>query len=496
MTDTEGGAAPGILSELRPFFYPKAVAVVGVSQDSTKFGSRLCRAIQLFGFAGPLYPVSPRGTDFFGLPMYPSIDTVPGPVDLACICVPSPQVTDVIRQCRNKGIPAVVVMTAGFSETATAEGGQLEQELASLAGDGLRIIGPNCFGIYSPGGGVTQLPGATYPQEQGGLALLSQSGGVSVEFCRPSRDFGIRLSQAVSYGNACDISEADLLRYFEADPQTRIIAAYIEGVRQGRDFFYTMRHVTPRKPVILWKGGLTPSGARAAMSHTASLSGSKRIWEALFRQTGAIQVHSLEELLDTASALYHLPPQTDPRVGVVCGGGGISVASSDACHRAGLALASLGPEAHQHLASILAPSGTSAANPVDAGGPYPPAALLRDILMTLGASGDVGSIIIDRIALSARMRQALESAEDEEMEGDHLLTQLPVELQRRWGIPVIVVLREGGDLPPALEWEAERRRLRGYYQQRGIPVYPTAERAMRALGQAIAYFRYRDRAKA
>jgi hypothetical protein len=116
--------------------------------------------------------------------------------------------------------------------------------------------------------------------------------------------------------------------------------------------------------------------------------------------------------------------------------------------------------------------------------------------MTLGASGDIGSIIIDRIALSARMRQVLESAEDEEQEGEHLLTQLPVELRRRWGIPVIVVLREGGDLSPALEWEAERRRLRSYYQEEGIPAYPTVERAMRALGRTIAYFRHRDRAVA
>ncbi|MDP6101391.1 MAG: hypothetical protein QGH66_08270 [Dehalococcoidia bacterium] len=201
-------------------------------------------------------------------------------------------------------------------------------------------------------------------------------------------------------------------------------------------------------------------------------------------------MHSLEELLDTASALYHLPPQMDPRVGVVYGGGGISVASSDAGHRAGLVMASLGPETRQHLAFFLAPSGTSAANPVDVGSPYPPTGLLRDILMTLGESGDIGSIIIDRIVLSVRMRQVLESVGDEAEEGEHLLTQLPLELRKQCGIPVIVVLREGGDLPPSLKWEAERRRLRAYYLKRGIPVYPTVERAMKALGRAVAYFRY------
>lgn len=492
VTESEDGAAPGILSELRPFFYPKAVAVVGVSPDTTKFGSRLCRSIQQFGFQGRLYPVSTRGTEFFGLKVYPSIAAIPTPVDLACICVPAPLVVDAVRQCRERGVPAVVVLTAGFTETATAEGSRLEKDLASLSGNGLRIIGPNCFGIYSPGGGITQLPGADYPQESGPVGLIAQSGGVSVEFCRLSRSHGIRLSQAVSYGNACDITEAELLRYFEADPHTRVIAAYIEGVKKGREFFEAMQRVAPRKPVIVWKGGLTPSGARAAMSHTASLSGTEEMWAALFRQTGAIRVHSLEELLDTVSALHHLPPLTDPRVGVVCGGGGISVASSDSCYREGLELATLSAGVQERLASILAPAGTSPRNPVDTGSPTPPTGLLRDILSTLAASGDVGSIIIDRVALSTRMRLRLGATEDGEQEGGRELTELPVKVHRRWGIPVVVVLREGDDPPGKLSWESERRRLRSYYQKKGIPVYPTVERAMKALGRAFAYYRRRD----
>lgn len=490
MTGPVRGVSPGILSELRPFFYPRSIAVVGVSQDTTKFGSRLCRAIQRFGFRGPLYPVSNRGSEFFGLPVYPSIAAIPGPVDLVCICVPAPFVADTVRECRQKGVPAVVVLTAGFTETGSEGGRGAEAELAGLAGDGLRLIGPNCFGIYSPAGGVTQLPGANYPKESGPVALLSQSGGVSVEFCRATPDHGIRMSQAVSYGNAGDITETDLLRYFEADPQTRIIAAYIEGVRRGEEFFQVVRRVASRKPVVIWKGGLTPSGARAAMSHTASLSGSEELWEALFQQTGAIRVNSLEELLDTTAALYHLPLQTDPRVGVVCGGGGISVASSDACYREGLTLAIPSPTVQERLASILAPAGTSPRNPVDMGSPFPPAGLLRPILKLLATSGDVGSIVIDRVGLSARMRRLLEAGEGGVRREDRGLMTAPVEVRRKWGLPVVVVLREGGDLPGEVRWEAERRRLRSYYQERGIPVYPTVERAMKALGRAIGYYRW------
>jgi len=485
---------PNILEEFRPFFYPRSIAVVGVSQDRTKFGSSQLSAFRRFGFKGRLYPVGQGGTEFQGLKGYASITDIPEDVDLACICLPAPRVPAAVRECKAKNIPAVIVLSSGFSESGRAEARQLEADLTRLSGDGLRILGPNCFGIYSPEGGVTMIPGPHFPNESGSVGLLSQSGGVSVEFSRLSSAYGIKPSQVVSYGNACDITELQLLRYFEADPRTLIIAVYIEGARRGRDFFNTARRLALKKPLIIWKGGSTPRGAQAAASHTASLAGSETAWTALFRQTGAIQVHSLEEMMDTASALSNMPPPKDPRVAFVCGGGGFGVAASDNCYREGLIMPALSPKLQQKLVAILAPIGTSPTNPVDTGNPFPPTAMLQGILEAVASSGEVDSIIIQN-SLSARMHQFFDATESVNNEAEEGLTEVPVEVKKRLGIPIMVVLREAGALAGAKSWEDERDRLRRYYNERGIAVYPTVERAIKALGRVVSYYQWRETAQ-
>jgi acyl-CoA synthetase (NDP forming) len=490
---TQKTVNPNILEELRPFFYPRSIAIVGVSQDPLKFGSMQFRALQRFGFNGPLYSVGQAGRVFQGLKVYASVNDLPEDVDLAFVCFPAPGVPAVVQECRRKRIPAVVVLSAGFSESGTDEGRQLEAELNRLSGDGLRIIGPNCFGIYSPGGGLTMIPGPHFPPESGCLGFLSQSGGISVEFSRLSSSYGIKVSQAVSYGNGCDITEIELLQYFEADPRTRIIVAYIEGTRRGKEFFQTVRRLALKKPLIIWKGGTTPSGAHAAESHTASLAGSETAWTALFRQTCSIQVQSLEELLDTASALYHIPCQKDPRVAFVAGGGGFGVAAADTCYREGLTLPPLSQKVQGQLVAILAPTGTSSTNPVDTGSPFPPAVMFETVLEAIASSGEVGSIIIQN-SLSSRMRRFFDPTEGVDHDAEKGLTEVPVKIKERWGIPIMVVLREGGDSALALSWEEERGRLRRYYHERGIPVFPTAERALKALGKVVSYSRQRENA--
>jgi acyl-CoA synthetase (NDP forming) len=478
-----------ILAELKPFFYPRSMAVVGVSQNPAGVGSSMVKALQRFGFRGAIYPVNPRLKELFGLPVFPSVLAIPGEVDFARIYVPAMSALSVVQECRQKGIPAVEIFTGGFKETGTDEGRKLESELAALAGNGMRIIGPNCFGVYSPGGGVTQIPGENYQHEGGSLGFFSQSGGLSEDVFRFAREYGIRFSEAVSYGNACDVDETDLLRYFEADPNTDIVTAYLEGVKRGREFFDITRRLTRRKPLIIWKGGLTPSGARVAVSHTGSLAGSEEVWAALFRQTGAVPVHSLEELLDTASAFYHLPPQTDPRVGVVCGGGGIGVAFSDACYREGLVLAEFSQGVQQKIASFLTPLGTNAHNPVDVGPPFPSAETLEGILNNLAASEEVGSIVLDKVTPSVKMRQLMGYTQQIGWEDKPWLEEIPVKIAQKWGILVIVVLPEGGDIPGNLLYAAERRRLRDYYLEHGVAVYPTAERALKSLGRMVCYYR-------
>ncbi len=478
-----------IVVEMKPFFYPRAAAVVGVSRDPSKFGSAFFLALRNFGSDLLLYPVSSKMTEFMGSTVYPSIGALPEGVDLAILCLPAPLVCESISQCKQKGIPAVVVPSGGFREIGTEQGKRLEAELSGLIGSDIRVIGPNCFGVYSPGGQLTILPGAEYPRTAGAVGFFAQSGGMTEDFCSLSRDYGFSISQAVSYGNACDVNEVDLAEYFLADERTAIAAAYLEGAKDGKTFFNVVRRLAASKPTIILKGGLTPTGAKAAASHTGSLAGNDAAWSAFFKQTGAAQVFAIEELLDTIAAFHHLPLMRDDRVAVVCGGGGVGVTASDACFRAGLRMAEFDEQTRERLASILPPTGASPHNPVDCDNPFPRPAILKEILEALAASGSAGSIIIDKIAMSVRMRQLLGYDAQMGWVDEAWLEELPVLISNRFGLPVIVVQREGGEPLEALSCEAERRRLRRYYQDNGVPVYPSVQRALNALGKVVAYGR-------
>ncbi len=472
---------------MRPFFHPSAVAVAGVSRESWKFGSAMFDAIRSFDSTISVYPVSSRITEFMGEKVYPSISDLPKEVDLVIICLPAALVPEAVRECSTKGILAVEVISSGFGETGTTDGKRLEAELGSLAGSGIRIIGPNCFGVYSPAGGITIMPGKDYPRTSGAVSFLAQSGAITDNFCKLSRDHGFYINQAVSYGNACDINEVDLSKYFFADEKTSIVAAYIEGVKAGKSFFEAVQNLAAAKPTIIWKAGLSPGGARAAASHTGSLAGSDAAWTAFFKQTGAIQALSLEELLDTVSAFYHLPASSDDTVAVICGAGGFGVAASDACHRAGLTLATFDEATRLKLGSNLPPTSSGPGNPLDCMNPFPRPAMLADILETVAGSGSAGSIIIDKIVMSVTMRQLLGQDKRTGRKDEPWLEELPVRIRSQYKMPVLVVLREGGEPFEELSYETERRRLRKYYQENGVAVYPTTQRAFDALAKMIRY---------
>ncbi len=479
-----------ITTELRPFFYPRSIAVAGVSRDHTRYGSAIFKTIRDFGFSGQLYPVNPKLDEYEGIKAYPSITAIPEVVDLVYITTTASQVPAIVRECRAKGVPAVIIISAGFSEAGTCEGRKLESDIKQYTGNGMHIIGPNCFGIYSPDGGVTQLSSAHFQKISGHVGIISQSGGLLDDICRVSRDYDIRLSKVVSYGNACDITEAELLRYFEEDDQTRIIAAYIEGARKGKETFEILKRLSLVKPVIILKGGLTPRGAIMVSSHTASLGGSEQIWDALFRQTGTIRVDSVEELLDTITAFSHLPPQIDNRISLICGGGGVSVMATDASYRAGLEIAPLSKGLRRKIAALLPPVGSSANNPIDVANPFPPAEVIRDIIEYLAASGEVRSIILDKLTLSCKLRQLFGYTKQISWKEKSWLKDIPVLMAKKWNIPVVVILREGGDVPGKLSCEAETRKLRAYYRNNNVAVYPNIERALKALGKMIAYYRW------
>ena len=470
-----------------PLFYPKSQAVIGASASPRKFGGRFLQALLTFGYKGRLYPVNPQESKVQGLKTYASVRDIPGPVELASVAVPAPAVPGVLEECLEKGVKAVQVLSAGFRE-AGEEGARLEQRLAEIAARGLRIVGPNCFGVYCPAGGLTILPGDYLPKETGPVAFISQSGGYAIRVPRRAAGLGIRFSKVVSYGNACDVNECDLLEYFLEDPETRVICGYIEGVRDGRRFLEVLEKVCRQKPVILWKGGLTRGGARAVQSHTASLGEEEAVWRALFRQTGAVPVADLEELLDTLLAFVHLEPFTGRRVCPIGGGGGIGVAAADACERVGLEVPPFPPEVQAKLLKIVPPAGASARNPVDVATPFPPPAMLRAV-MEVVLAGDIDMAVVDEIEMAA-----VTPGTEEPMrppEAGRELARVPVEVRRQFGKPVVVVLPVEAVSTDTLASEGARREIRDFLLEHHIPVYLTLPRAARALANFTAYYRHR-----
>ncbi|HEY33557.1 MAG TPA: hypothetical protein G4O10_10695 [Dehalococcoidia bacterium] len=474
------------LDEFAPIFYPKSHAVIGASADLRKYGGRILQVLLTFGYSGPLYPVNPQETEVQGMKTYASVKDIPETVDFATITVPARAVPGVVQECLDKGVKAAQVLSAGFRE-AGEEGASLERELAEIAARGIRIVGPNCFGVYSPDGGITILPGATLPKESGPVGFISQSGGYGIRVPRRAEGLGIRFSKVVSYGNACDINECDLIEYFFQDSHTKIITGYIEGVKDGPRFFKLLQEVCRTKPVILWKGGLTEGGARAVQSHTASLGGEEEIWDAVFQQTGAVRVTGLEELLDTMLAFLYLEPQTGSRVCPIGGGGGIGVAASDSCEWVGLEVPVFPIELQKKLMSIVPAAGASARNPVDVGSPGPVPPMLKAAMEIVAAEADIDIIIVDEIDMTMMARPGGPTTQPPELINER--ARVPVDIKNRFGKPVVMVMPVEAIGTETLESEGTRRRIRDYYMEQGLPVYLTLERAAKALANFIGYHR-------
>jgi len=371
--------------ELDIFFKPQSMVIIGASEIPGTFGTRYLTALVDFGYKGRLYAVNHKGDEIHGLKIYRSVMDIPDPVDLACICVSAKYAPDILRDCLHKGVKAAIILSAGFSEW-DEEGKKLEKEIVDIAGKGIRVMGPNCFGTYCPSGGGTIVPGGNFPKESGRVSLITQSGQLAEGITAPSFGEGVRYSKVASYGNACNINEADLLEYFMEDGDTQIFSSYIEGVRDGRKFFNIARANKGKKPIIIWKVGLTNMGAAAASSHTGSLAGETVIWDTFFRQTGAIKVESREELIDTTTGFSCLPTGIGTGIAFISGGGAGTVVGADACEKAGLHLPSFSEKTTEKLRELLPAAGTSIKNPLDMGTPHPPLDLFTSVLEAMAES--------------------------------------------------------------------------------------------------------------
>jgi acetyltransferase len=358
-------------SSLTPFFHPAGVAVIGASSNPRKLSYGIMRNLVNSPYAGGIYPVNPGAAEILGKPSYADISAVPDPVDLAVIVLPVAAIPDTLEACGQRGVKAVIIISGGFKEVG-AEGEQMEQRsLEIIRSYHMRMIGPNCVGLVNlhTGLNTTFIYGLPDP---GGIAFMAQSGAVMGGVVDLVQGKKVGFSHLISMGNEADVTETDLMEYLAEDPNVRVIAAYVEQIRDGRRFLEAARKVSRVKPIVLLKGGRSSAGARAVSSHTGSLAGSYAAYQAAFKQAGVIEVGSLSELFEVALAFDFQPLPRGGRAVIITNAGGPAALASDALSANGLTLDDLEPETRAILRAALNPS-AQVGNPVDIlGGAEPP----------------------------------------------------------------------------------------------------------------------------
>lgn len=472
------GASNNREPRLEYLFHPKNVAVVGVSTNLTRVGPgrMYVEALLDAGFKGSVYPVGRSGGEIFGLKVYPELMDIPDNVDYVISAIPAHDTPQLIRDCAAKGAKTVHMFTAGFSEIAAAEGKILESEVTRLARrSGIRIIGPNCMGLFCPGTGLTFE--TDLPRKSGHIGFVSQSGGNAIQAVREAQTKNLYFSKIISYGNAADLDESDFLEYLAGDPKTRIITAYIEGLKDGERFKKVMRRAARRKPVIFYKGGTSEGGQRAVASHTGAIAGSEMVWASFLKQAGAVQVYSLDEMMDMAALFSYLEPPKGKAVGIIGIGGGNSVLAADSSAREGLSVPLLPPATRRRLEAIYSSeAGGSFRNPVDM---YFAKFNLAHETMKAVADCPQIDVIIIHITIGWNPKNDVNLA----MTHVELLTRLCREINK----PVAVVLRPFGPARYSrVAGDAEAALFKA-----GFPVFFSVSRAARAISRYVDYHQRR-----
>jgi acetyl coenzyme A synthetase (ADP forming)-like protein len=442
------------VASLRPFFAPSSVAVLGASRRRESIGGLLFRNIVAGEFEGVAYPVNPAGDAVAGVKGYRSVEELPETPNLAVVCLPARHVLAGVEEALRRGTRAICVISAGFAEIGDEGRQRQDQLLALVRAHGGRLVGPNCLGlaVSAPQLNATFGPRALPP---GPVAFSSQSGALGLALLERSQERGIGLSAFVSIGNKADVSSNDLLEYWEDDPDTGLIALYLESFGNPRRFGRIARRVARKKPILAMKSGTTSTGARAASSHTAALAGSEAAVEALFHQAGVIRARTLEELIDAAALFATQPSPAGRRVAVITNAGGLGILCADACEAAGLELPALSPETEAALRAVL-PAEASVANPIDMLGSATGATYEQVVPIVLTDPGldalialFVPPVVAGADEVAAAVGRATEGRDEK---------------------PVLTSLIAEGELPPAV----------------GLTNFPYPESAARALGLAAA----------
>jgi len=469
---------PGIKPTLDEIFCPRGIAVVGASPINLSFAELVVHSLKEAKFPA-IFPVNPKYKEVLGLPCYASLTDIPGAVDHVIVSIPAEAVLKLLDDCAAKRVRSVHFFTAGFGETGDAAKEELERAmLAKAKAGGFRIIGPNCVGLYVPKSRLVN--SSNSPLEPGPIAFISQSGGHAQNLPDYGRARGLQFSKVVSYGNGLDVNESELLDYFSGDPETEIIAAYIEGVKDGRRFMRAMAEAGVQKPVVIYKGGRTEAGRRATYGHTASLTSSVAIFDALCRQVKAIQVDDLDEMIDVLIALRFVRPlPQDTGAALMGAGGGPSVLAGDEMENEGLRVPCLSLEVQAELKQSFPVAGSIFINPLDALNLIVPEAI-STAMQVIGRVPGIDMLIYHlgfhplsnwgwgRLSLENFVKPSI---------------GVMKEAKRKTGKPVLLALRP----PQVLDGMAEFLAAQEAFVKAGFPVFYSMRQLARAMVRVIAW---------
>jgi len=480
------------ISKLDCVFNPRSVAFVGATEAKVKWGFIIFNNLVIGGYEGELYPVNPGHEEIMGMKCYARVSDIPGDVDLAVFTVPAKQVLASLDDCATKGVSAALVITAGFSEVGE-EGAELEAEMVRKADEaGIVLVGPNGQGVCSPGASLYTWMPIFFPTP-GEMSFVSQSGNILNMLIDHALDAGFGVSKAVSSGNEAMLRSQDYFSYLSKDPGTQVIVSYIEGMKDGRDFFTKASDATRRKPVIVLKGGRSSSGMKAASSHTGALAVSSNVFSSAARQAGVIEARSIEEAGTIASAFMNRPLPEGKRVGIVTGGGGLGVIAADACADEGLEVVKLSDETLASIGQYM-PDYWVPGNPVDlvAGLDL---RIIKPILEVMLHSGEIDALLF--IFVEAQQSKGKDVRTEGAGRGYELgelwskmAQQLGVSLQELYG-----VMREAGVPIYAVLNYSRIKRIKADPEPGGkyVMIFDEVEFACAAMSAMYRYHEYLQR---
>lgn len=462
-------------AKLHRAFNPQTVAVIG---DKKEFSFMWLRAQSTFKgklFSVQIDPGEIEHIKKLGVENHTSLLNIPGPIDLVIVAVPRTVAPRILEDCIQKEVGAAHFFTSGFAETDTEEGRKLQQVLTERARQAnFYLIGPNCMGVFNPQVGIRQST-EQYSGIAGPVGFISQSGTHAITFSIEGHIQGVDINKSVSFGNGVVLDVSDYLEYLSYDAEIKAIGMYLEGVRDGKRFLSVLRDVSARKPVVIWKGGQTAEGGRAIASHTASMAVQQAIWDTAVRQSGAVTVANLEELIDTLKALIYLSPVFGDRVALAGGSGGQSVAITDAFAGAGLKVPLLTQESYDKLATFFNLIGASCRNPIDPGANR---RQMGHIMEILEEDAHIDNLVL--VIWPTAWRHT-----PERLQGEILST---IDLSKRSPKPVMAIMPTFSS-PESLQQVSI---IAQQLHKGGVPTFPTVERGARALRNAFQYYKFKN----